>query len=207
MIQQQQVDKKVKEFNINQRNFDIFKNIANYDKQEKEKKKKTPLFLINKKFYIIGKIGEGSFGLIYKATHYETKNIVAIKIEELEENKSKNCMLKKEAKFLEKLNHEEGFPQILDSGVQNGNFYMAMTLLSSNLENLKKRCGGKFSLTTVSNIGKILIRRLKVLHSKGIIHRDLKPENILIGSNKEFKKVYYKKKYFFMLLDNFFNIF
>ena len=39
--------------------------------------------LINKKYRIIEKIGEGSFGLIYKGENIRTRELVAIKVESI----------------------------------------------------------------------------------------------------------------------------
>ena len=40
--------------------------------------------LINKKYRIIGKIGEGTFGFIYKGENIRTRELVAIKVEPIE---------------------------------------------------------------------------------------------------------------------------
>ena len=40
--------------------------------------------LINKKYRVLEKIGEGSFGFIYKGENIRTRELVAIKVESIE---------------------------------------------------------------------------------------------------------------------------
>jgi len=65
-----------------------------------------------------------------------------------------------------------------------------MTFLGPNLESLKKRMGGKFSLRTVLLIANQMISGLEALHMKGIIHRDIKPENFVIGSEGDHHQIF-----------------
>ena len=59
-----------------------------------------------------------------------------------------------------------------------------MTLLGQNLKTLQSRCGGKFSIKTVTLLALQILRRIEVFHSKGLLHRDLKPENLVMGRNQ-----------------------
>ncbi|CAD8165853.1 unnamed protein product [Paramecium octaurelia] len=137
--------------------------------------------IIAQKFKLIDKVGQGSFGMIYKTENLETGDIFATKFEKREENSNGMSLLVREIKVLIEVQEFEGFPQIVFYGRDEHYNYFMQTYLGQNLEHLLKRSNYKFSLTTVCRIGMNLIDRLKLLHSKNLIHRDLKPDNMCIG--------------------------
>ena len=131
--------------------------------------------LILNKYKLIEKIGEGSFGLIYKGINFRTKELVAIKIESI---KNQTNLLKNESKIYHYLSNNKGIPIIKWYGKDNENYYMVIDLLGDslekNLQNIKT-----FSLEYVLKIGIYIIELLKTIHEKGLVHRDIKPDNFL----------------------------
>ena len=149
--------------------------------------------IINNKYKIISKIGEGTFGTIYKGENMNTSELVAIKVEPIEKNTK---LLKNETIIYNYLNNNniksvttiEGIPMVKWFGKDEKNYYMVMNLLGDSLE---KRINQfrTFSLKLVLQIGIKIIFLLKVIHDKGLIHRDIKPDNFLLGLKNE-KKIY-----------------
>ncbi|CAD8181110.1 unnamed protein product [Paramecium octaurelia] len=137
--------------------------------------------IIAQKFKLIDKVGQGSFGMIFKTENLETGDIFATKFEKRDENSNGVSLLVKEIKVLIEVQEFEGFPQIVFYGRDEHYNYFMQTYLGQNLEHLFKKSNYKFSMTTVCRIGISLIDRLKLLHSKNLIHRDLKPDNVCIG--------------------------
>ncbi|CAD8197878.1 unnamed protein product [Paramecium pentaurelia] len=137
--------------------------------------------IIADKFILLEKVGQGSFGYIFKTENCETKEIVATKFEK-RENKSNGTasMLVREIKVLLELGGLEGFPQIQYYGRDENYNYCMITYLGHNLEYLLRRSKG-FSQLSCLKLSIQLIERLESLHNKNIIHRDLKPENMVIG--------------------------
>ncbi|WJX48290.1 Casein kinase 1-like protein 3, variant 2 [Trifolium repens] len=133
------------------------------------------------------KIGSGSFGEIYLATHIDTFEIVAIKIEN---TKTKHPQLLYEAKLYNILQGGSGIPSIKWFGVDGEDNVLAIDLLGPSLEDLFVYCGRKFSLKTVLMLADQMITRIEYVHSKGYLHRDIKPDNFLMGLGRKANQVY-----------------
>jgi serine/threonine protein kinase len=138
--------------------------------------------LINKKYKIINKIGEGSFGSIYKGENIRTREYVAIKVEPI---LSQTKLLKNESLIYQYLKDSLGVPLVKWFGKDEQNYYMVINLLGESLESIKNK-SGMFSLKLVLQIGIKVVDILKTIHEKGLVHRDVKPDNFLLGlSNRK----------------------
>lgn len=132
--------------------------------------------IVEGKYRITSKIGEGSFGKIFSGVNSNNNDKIAIKIEK----SSESSLLKNEAKLYKLLEECVGIPKLRSFG-QEGIFnYMVIDLLGDSLEGLRQKCGGSFSLKTVIGVGLQMLRRLEAIHNLGVIHRDIKPDNFLI---------------------------
>jgi serine/threonine protein kinase len=141
--------------------------------------------LINKKYRVLEKIGEGSFGFIYKGENIRTRELVAIKVESIEKELK---LLKNESVIYQYLNNIQGIPIVKWFGKDETNYYMVLNLLGESLESIKNNL--TFSLTNVLQIGIQVIILLKTIHDKGLVHRDIKPDNFLLGLNSQRKRIY-----------------
>ncbi|WOK93807.1 hypothetical protein Cni_G02508 [Canna indica] len=143
--------------------------------------------IVGRKYKLGRKIGSGSFGEIFLATHVDTYEIVAVKIENI---RAKHPQLLYEAKLYNILQGGSGIPKIKWYGVDGEENALVMDLLGPSLEDLFVYCGRKFSLKTVLMLADQMITRIEYLHSKGFLHRDIKPDNFLMGLGRKANQVY-----------------
>ncbi|KAM1478950.1 hypothetical protein ACFX2I_026314 [Malus domestica] len=143
--------------------------------------------VIGGKYKLGRKIGSGSFGEIFLATHTETFEIVAVKIEN---SQTKHPQLLYEAKLYKILQGGSGIPNIKWSGINGEDNVLVLDLLGPSLEDLFVYCGRKFSLKTVLMLADQMITRIEFVHSKGFLHRDIKPDNFLMGLGRKANQVY-----------------
>jgi len=135
------------------------------------------------KYKCIKKLGEGSFGSIYKAEYNE--DYFALKFESIDKGRN---LLENEAIIMEYLKGPN-IPYIKLYGSTSEYNILVMQLLGKSLENIfeEKKI---FSLKTVCMIGYQFVTVLEYIHNKHILHRDIKPDNFVMGLNNLSQYVY-----------------
>ncbi|KAI3881885.1 hypothetical protein MKX03_018717 [Papaver bracteatum] len=102
--------------------------------------------IVGAKYKLGRKIGSGSFGEIYLATHIDTNEIFVVKIEN---TKTKHPQLLYEEKLYNILQGGSGIAGIKWFGVDGEENVLVIDLLGPSLEDIFIYCGRKFSLKTI----------------------------------------------------------
>ncbi|XP_050542973.1 serine/threonine-protein kinase 33 [Daktulosphaira vitifoliae] len=124
------------------------------------------------------KIGEGSFGKVFKALHTKSNTVVAFKfIYKLDEWKT----LQQEVDIQQKLHHPNIVKMIESFGNESG-IALVMEFVPRSLKEIIE-FEGILSEDRTRNIICQLVSALHYLHKNNILHRDLKPPNILLDHN------------------------
>ena len=133
-------------------------------------------------YTILGKIGQGGMGVVYKATQTSVNRAVAIKILSGNATKDKTYVARflQEAQAAANLNHKNLISAI-DVGVSNGIYYFVMEYVTGKscreMMNVQK---GPLAENMALHIAAQMAEVLDHIHQHQMVHRDIKPENILL---------------------------
>lgn len=137
------------------------------------------------KYEKIAKIGQGTFGEVFKARCRKDKNkIVALK-KVLMENEKEGFPITalREIKILQLLHHEN-IVNLIEICRQYSRhkttFYLVFDFCEHDLAGLLSNINVKFSLGDIKKVMQQMFEGLFFIHNNKIIHRDMKAANILI---------------------------
>jgi len=134
------------------------------------------------KYKILGKLGQGGMGVVYKALDPLLERIVALKTINSNFDSEPDLRVRffREGRSAASLSHKN-IITIYDLGEDNGMAYMAMEFLEG--EDLRRKIheGKLRSLDEKLAVMMELCEGLAHAHSRGIIHRDIKPANVFIS--------------------------
>ena len=152
------------------------------------------------RYEILQEIGNGAYGLVHKALHRETRQVVSHNPRNLDlfasqtysvfEQVAIKAMKKTFASFneviqlreiqsLRKLSHDNivNFKEVIREN--DGKLFLVFEYMDENLYQLMKRTK-RFLEEDVRSIVKQTTEGLKFMHERGFFHRDIKPENLLM---------------------------
>ncbi len=136
-------------------------------------------------YRILGVLGKGSMGTVYKARQLSVDRIVAIKVPrpELASDPKFVERFLREARAAARLNHRN-IVMVFDAGRSGGRYYLAMEYVEgASLRAIVRKKGPLDEMEAVRIAAKVA-QALDYIHSRHIIHRDIKPGNILIGAGR-----------------------
>jgi len=133
----------------------------------------------------IEKVGEGTYGVVYKACHRESGKIVALKKIRLEnEEEGVPSTAIREISVLKELQHPN-IVQLIDVIMTHQKLYLVFEFLSMDakryLDNFLKP-NEYMTSATLKSFTYQIIAALAFCHCRRIMHRDLKPQNLLIDA-------------------------
>ncbi|MBX2812668.1 MAG: protein kinase [Myxococcales bacterium] len=154
--------------------------------------------VLDRKYRVLRKIGEGGMGSVYLADHEAIDRKVAVKVllGKLAADSLAIRRFQQEAKAISKIQHPNTVT-IYDYGkiVENDGeerLYIVMEFLRGSTLAQILRMEGPMEGLRASRVLRQVCASLADAHGIGIIHRDLKPDNIFlteVGGNKDWVKV------------------
>lgn len=139
------------------------------------------------RFLIEDELGEGAFGVVYKATDPVLDRTVALKVAkpDMVNTPDKVARFLREAKTAANLRHPNIVP-VFDSGQDDGRYFIASAFISGQtLRAAQEAANGPLDFRRAAEILRKVADAVAYAHARGVIHRDIKPENVMLDAGGE----------------------
>jgi len=131
-------------------------------------------------YEIIGELGRGGMGVVYKAQQKDLKRTVALKmiLSGAQAGDQEVTRFRAEAEAVAKLHHPN-IVQVYQIGEQEHGPFFSLEYVDGGT--LARRLGNTpLANEEAARLVEVLARAVQAAHDAGIVHRDLKPANILL---------------------------
>jgi serine/threonine-protein kinase len=150
--------------------------------------------LVHPRYEILGVLGEGGMGVVYKGNDRTLNREVALKVirgdmgNAAENNSIRRSRerFEEEGRSLARLQHPN-IVQIHDAGETDGRLYLVMEYVGGGTLDARLRAGPPLSPREAAEVTRTLARAVQAAHDAFIIHRDLKPANVLVAADRALK--------------------
>eukprot|EP01100_Stratorugosa_tubuloviscum_P009418 TRINITY_DN3956_c0_g1_i1.p1 TRINITY_DN3956_c0_g1~~TRINITY_DN3956_c0_g1_i1.p1 ORF type:complete len:296 (-),score=134.07 TRINITY_DN3956_c0_g1_i1:259-1146(-) len=135
----------------------------------------------------IEKIGEGTYGVVYKARDIRNQQIIALKkIRVDSEDEGVPSTAIREVSLLKELSRHQSIVSLLDVVYINNKLYLVFEYLDYDLKRYMDSTS-VMSSALVKSYSNQLLSGIQYCHSHRVLHRDLKPQNLLIDQRGNLK--------------------
>ncbi|XP_028968891.1 cyclin-dependent kinase 1-like [Galendromus occidentalis] len=138
----------------------------------------------------IEKIGEGTYGVVYKGRDRRSNQLVAMKMIRLEnENEGVPSTAIREVSTLKELQHKN-IVSLVETVLPEGKLYLVFEFLKMDLKRYLDSCIPKKEFLPEAVIRQFMYQLMDAMvycHQRRIMHRDLKPQNILVNNDGSLK--------------------
>uniref|UniRef100_A0A8C3N2M2 mitogen-activated protein kinase kinase n=1 Tax=Geospiza parvula TaxID=87175 RepID=A0A8C3N2M2_GEOPR len=132
----------------------------------------------------LGEIGSGTCGQVWKMRFRKTGHVIAVKQMPRSGNREENKRILMDLDVVLKSHDCPYIVQCFGTFITNTDVFIAMELMGTCAEKLKKRIQGPIPERI---LGKMTVALLYLKEKHGVIHRDVKPSNILLDERGQIK--------------------
>ena len=145
-----------------------------------------PGAIFDERYRIIGRLGKGGMGEVYRADDLKLGQPVALKFlpPDVDTDPARLTQLHTEVRMARQVSHPN-VCRVYDVGEYEGHTFLSMEYVDGeDLASLIRRVG-RFPQDRGVELARQICAGLAAAHDRGVIHRDLKPANIMLdGSGK-----------------------
>ncbi|XP_074990243.1 dual specificity mitogen-activated protein kinase kinase 7 isoform X2 [Calonectris borealis] len=136
----------------------------------------------------LGEIGSGTCGQVWKMRFRKTGHVIAVKQMRRSGNREENKRILMDLDVVLKSHDCPYIVQCFGTFITNTDVFIAMELMGTCAEKLKKRIQGPIPERILGKMTVAIVKALFYLKEKhGVIHRDVKPSNILLDERGQVK--------------------
>src|SRR6185436_15769937 len=157
------------------------KSISSFTSDSIDDARFIPGHVLSDRYRIVGLLGRGGMGEVYRADDLKLKQPVALKFlpESVSANSAALSRFYKEVSVARQISHRN-VCRVYDVGEFEGQHFISMEFVrGEELTSLLKRIG-RLPQDKAVDIARQLCAGLAAVHERGILHRDLKPANVMI---------------------------
>ena len=132
------------------------------------------------RFVVRGRLGEGAFGVVYRAHDPQLDRDVALKVAKVGALTTPQRVERflREARSAARLRHPNIVP-LFEAGRAGDDYYIACALIPGDtLEEVAR--SKRLDFTRAAQVVRHLAEALAYAHGEGIVHRDVKPANVML---------------------------
>ena len=142
---------------------------------------------LSDRYQKLEKIGEGTYGVVYKAKDRTTNEVIALKKIRLgSDDEGVPSTAIREISLLKELHHPN-VVELKNVVHSNQKLYLIFEYLDHDLKKFMDYYGGPLPSATVKSYMHQMLSALLFCHTHRVLHRDLKPQNLLIDKNANLK--------------------
>jgi len=144
--------------------------------------------VLPERYEILGELGRGGMGIVYKARDRETGEVLALKVlkPEIAADPAVLDRFKNELLLAHRITHPN-VARLYEFHRAGAAVYLSMEYVEGESLRALLHRTAKLDVPAGLNLARQLARAIAAAHAQSIAHRDLKPENIMIAAGGELK--------------------
>lgn len=140
--------------------------------------------LVAGRYELLGMLGSGAMGTVYRARDRELDETVALKVLKKELAGAPGMLerFRREVKLARRVTHRN-VARTFDIGEHGGDRFLTMEFVDGEMLGSLLARRGRLELAEAVAVARDVCAGLAAAHAAGVLHRDLKPENVIVASD------------------------
>ena len=145
--------------------------------------------VVGERYRVLGRIGEGGMGAVFRAEHILMKKVVALKLLHTDVGQVEEAArrFEREAQSASRLNHPN-IVSVTDFGRNHtGELFLVMEYVAGVSLAAELAREGRLSVARACRLAGQILSALEHAHGQKVVHRDLKPANVMLVQSPDLR--------------------